>query len=147
MTDRDPKLQDRTFLFRTMGHRNFSGKLEKGTPEGQRYFFLRLIDAEATVMLEEGWEVKYLQSHSEGDISQAFLKVRVGFAKHIPQISVVAPTGEFLVHEDRVGILDDLNIFGDVGIDVVVWPYYWSVGHNKGIKANLRKLDIFMNSR
>ena len=127
-------LEDRRILFR-----NFSGEEGRFNAPGDRNFNVLLTDDEATAMLADGWNVKYLQPREEGDQPQPRLEVSVKFGKHPPRVILITSRGKTPLDESMVSILDWADI---LTVDMIVRPYEWEVNGRSGIKAYLKSIYI-----
>lgn len=136
---------ERTFLFRKITDRNFRGVAKPDNRQSGRYFQLRLNDDEAKTMYDEGWNVKTMRG-TKKDRQSSSLLVCIISGKTLPDITVWHRVGEGKrqIGLDELGMLDTIDI-GDA--DVVLSPVPWAAGSTRGIKAYLKKLDIYKEAR
>lgn len=127
-------LEDRRILFR-----NFSGEEGRFNAKGARNFNVLLNDDEAVAMLEDGWNVKYLQPREEGDEPQPRLEVSVHFGKNPPRIVLITSKGKTPLDESMVSLLDWAEI---EMVDMIVRPYSWEVNGRAGVKAYLKSIYV-----
>lgn len=120
--------------------RNFKGVEGPFNREGDRNFAVILEDDKIVKMLiEDGWNVKYLKPREEGDEPTPYLQVSVNFKKKPPRIFMVTSRNRTKLGEDEVEILDDADI---IKTDLIICPYHWNVSGNTGIKAYLQSLFV-----
>lgn len=127
-------LEDCKIIFR-----NFTGKETPMNREGDRNFCVLLNQTDANNLLDEGWNIKYLQPREEGDLPQPYLQVKVMFGKYPPRVVMVASTGKTNLDEKSIANLDWAEI---QKADLTIRPYTWSVGDKTGIKAYLKSLYV-----
>ena len=118
--------------------RNFAGRPDEYTREGDRSFALVIEDEElANKLREDGWNVKMRLPKEEGAEPWYYLKVKVNFDGIPPKIVEVTSRNRVALNEDTVGILDTAEL---KSVDVEVSPYHWEVGGRNGITAYLKTL-------
>lgn len=118
--------------------RNFAGRPDEYTREGDRSFALVIEDEElANKLREDGWNVKMRLPKEEGAEPWYYLKVKVNFDGIPPKIVEVTSRNRVALNEDTVGILDTAEL---KSVDVEVSPYHWEVGGRSGITAYLKTL-------
>ncbi len=127
-------LEDCKIIFR-----NFTGKETPMNREGDRNFCVLLDPKDAKNLLEEGWNVKFLQPREDGDDPQPYLQVRVMFGKYPPRAVMIASTGKTNLDEKSIGNLDWAEI---QKADLTIRPYTWEVQGKTGIKAYLKSLYV-----
>lgn len=127
-------LEDCKIIFR-----NFTGKETPMNREGDRNFCVLLDPKDAKNLLEEGWNVKFLQPREDGDDPQPYLQVRVMFGKYPPRVVMIASTGKTNLDEKSIGNLDWAEI---QKADLTIRPYTWEVQGKTGIKAYLKSLYV-----
>jgi hypothetical protein len=127
-------LEDCRIIFR-----NFSGEEGRYNAKGQRNFNVLLGDEEATRMLADGWNVKYLQPREEGEDPQPRLEVSVHFGKNPPRIVLITSRGKTPLDESMVNLLDYAEI---TNVDMIIRPYAWEVSDRTGIKAYLKSIYV-----
>lgn len=118
--------------------RNFAGRPDEYTREGDRSFALVIEDEDlANKLREDGWNVKMRLPKEEGAEPWYYLKVKVNFDGIPPKIVEVTSLNRVALNEDTVGILDTAEL---KRVDVEVSPYHWEVGGRSGITAYLKTL-------
>lgn len=133
--DKSVILEDMQILFP-----NFAGRPEKFNDEGDRNFLLLLDDDLAEKMKADRWNVKRLKVREEGDVPQAYLKVKVSYkGRNSPQVVMITSKGRTPLGEDEVELLDMVNVRW---VDVIIRPYEWIVRGETGVSAYLQ--SIFM---
>ena len=106
---------------------NFSGKADKYSKEGDRFFNLIIPNEEiAERMINDtnefgvGWNVKIKPPREEGDTSFIFMKVKVKFNSKGPVIRLRTGNRVNILDEESVGILDNIDI---QSVDLDIRPY------------------------
>lgn len=118
--------------------RNFAGRPDEYTREGDRSFALVIEDENlANKLREDGWNVKMRLPKEEGDEPWYYLKVKVNFNGIPPKIVEVTSRNRVALNEDTVGILDTAEL---KSVDVEVSPYHWEIGGRSGITAYLKTM-------
>lgn len=118
--------------------RNFAGRPDEFTREGDRSFALVIEDEDlANKLREDGWNVKMRLPKEEGAEPWYYLKVKVNFNGVPPKIVEVTSRNRVALNEDTVGILDTAEL---KSVDVEVSPYHWEVGGHSGITAYLKTM-------
>lgn len=118
--------------------RNFAGRPDEYTREGDRSFALVIEDEDlANKLREDGWNVKMRLPKEEGAEPWYYLKVKVNFNGVPPKVVEVTSRNRVALNEDTVGILDTAEL---KSVDVEVSPYHWEVGGRNGITAYLKTL-------
>lgn len=120
--------------------RNFSGKPSQYSPEGRRTFSLVIDDPDiAKKLIDDGWNVKSRKPFAEGDPPSWHLPVAVFFGKYPPKIILKTSSGNTLLDESNVGMLDWSEI---VNVDLTIRPRSYEALGRKGIKAYLKTLAV-----
>lgn len=132
--DRKVKMEGVKILFR-----NFAGKEGQYNREGDRNFAVLLDDHVARMMLDDGWNVKFLKAREEGDIPQAYLSVSVSYKGRPPRVNLITSAGRTPLGEDMVEFLDWVEI---ADVDLIINPYEWAVNGKTGIKAYLHAIYV-----
>lgn len=118
--------------------RNFAGRPDEYTREGDRSFALVIEDEDlANKLREDGWNVKMRLPKEDGAEPWYYLKVKVNFNGVPPKVVEVTSRNRVALNEDTVGILDTAEL---KSVDVEVSPYHWEVGGRSGITAYLKTL-------
>lgn len=118
--------------------RNFAGRPDEYTREGDRSFALVIEDEDlANKLREDGWNVKMRLPKEEGAEPWYYLKVKVNFNGVPPKIVEVTSLNRVALNEDTVGILDTAEL---KSVDVEVSPYHWEIGGRSGITAYLKTM-------
>jgi hypothetical protein len=120
--------------------RNFAGREGQFNREGDRNFGVILDDEKLVKMLlDDGWNVKFLKPREEGDEEQPYLPVSVNFKGRPPQCVMITSRGRTTLHEDEIELLDWADIRN---VDLIVRPYEWAVSGKTGIKAYLKSIFV-----
>lgn len=134
MTNKNIVIEDARIMFR-----NFSGEEGRFNPKGRRNFCV-LIDPDIVEdLLEDGWNIKYLQPKDDDGEPLPYLQVSVAFGKIPPKIFLIKKNGKIQLEEDYVSILDWVEIDN---VDLTIRPYNWEVNGMSGTKAYLRSMYI-----
>lgn len=123
----------------TLKFRNFEGKEGQYNPAGRRNFSVLLDTETAERLLEDGWNVRYLQPKEEGDDPQAVLSVAVRFDNIPPKIVLINGGRKSVLGEEEVKILDWAEI---ETVDLIIKPSRWAVNGKSGIKAYLKTMYV-----
>lgn len=121
--------------------RNFAGKEGQYNREGDRNFAVLLDEKTASLMAEDGWNVKMLKPRGEEEdaVPQAYLPVAVNFRGRPPRIVLITSHNRTVLDEREVEMLDWVDI---LNVDLIVRPYEWTVNDKSGIKAYLQSMYI-----
>lgn len=122
--------------------RNFSGKADRYTREGDRSFAVLLDEPELVkALVQDGWNVKRLKAREPGDEEQAYLtvKVKIGGGGRPVRIVLVTERGQTNLDEDSVGILDWADV---ISADMIIRAYEWERDGDKGVTAYLNSLYL-----
>lgn len=134
----DVNLEDCRLVFK-----NLSGNEGKFNAAGNRNFCVLLSPEEGKALREEGWNVKELKPREEGDLPQAYLKVKVNYKSgRPPQIYLVTAHGKTLLDESNVNLIDWADI---KMVDLIISPYRYEVRGNQGIAAYCSKMWVTIN--
>lgn len=123
-----------------IGFRNFSGKEGRFNPAGRRNFCVFLEDELAELLVEDGWNIKWLEPREEEETRQAYLQVSVNYSNYPPKILLITSRGKTLVTEEMVNMLDWAEI---ENVDLIIRPYRWGpINDKSGIKAYAKAMYI-----
>ena len=118
--------------------RNFSGRPDEFTREGDRSFALVIDDEDlANKLKEDGWNVRMRMPKNDGEDPWYYLKVKVNFGGFPPKIIEVTSRNRVSLNEETVGILDSAEL---KSVDVEISPYHWEIGGRRGITAYLKTM-------
>lgn len=119
--------------------RNFAGKEGQYNREGDRNFAVILAPDVAIKMLEDGWNVRYLEPREEGDDPTPYISVSVNFKNRPPRVVLLTATSRTQLDEDSVEVLDWADIRT---ADLIARAYDWTVNGKTGTKAYLQSLFV-----
>jgi hypothetical protein len=120
--------------------RNFSGAPGQYNAAGQRNFCVLLPEDVANAMAADGWNVKYLKPREEGDLPQAYIKVKINFnGPRPPKVHMVTSRGRRQLDESMLDILDWADF---AKVDLIISPYRYDVNGNQGISAYLQTIFV-----
>lgn len=119
--------------------RNFSGKEGQYNREGDRNFAVILDTELATKMVDDGWNVRLLESREEGEDATPYIQVAVNFKNRPPRVVLLTSTGRTHLDEDSVAVLDWADI---KTVDLIARGYEWDVNGKSGVKAYLQSLFV-----
>lgn len=120
--------------------RNFAGGPTKFNAQGgKRTFAVVLDDETANTMLEDGWNVKWLDAREEGDEATAYIQVVVNFNVRPPRVVLLTSGGRTQLDEGTVDVLDFADI---MKVDLIANGYDWEVNGKRGTAAYLKSLFV-----
>lgn len=120
--------------------RNFSGKEGRFNPAGRRNFCVLLETELADILIQDGWNIKWLEARDEDEERQAYLQVSVNYHNYPPKILLITSRGKTLVTEDTVSMLDWAEI---ENVDLIIRPYKWGpINDKSGVKAYVKSMYI-----
>lgn len=122
-----------------IGIRNFGGKEGRYNPAGRRNFCVFLEEDVANALLEDGWNIRWLEPKEPGDEKKPFMQVSVSFGNNPPKIVLVTSHGKSVLNEDSVGLLDWAEI---ECVDLILRPYNWEVNGKSGVKAYVKSMYV-----
>lgn len=118
--------------------RNFEGKEGQYNRKGDRNFAIIIPTEElAQQMLQDGWNVKYLNPREEGDDPTPYLQIAVNFQNKPPKIITITSSTRTVLNEETVELLDWAEFSN---VDLIFNAYEWEVNGKKGIKAYLKSM-------
>lgn len=127
-------IEDARIIFR-----NFSGKEGQYNREGDRNFAVILPVDVAEHMLQDGWNVRFLEPREEGDEATPYISVAVNFANRPPRVVLLTSTTRTQLDERSVEVLD----WSDIRTaDLIARGYDWTVNGKSGTKAYLQSLFV-----
>jgi len=123
--------------------RNFEGKEGKYNAKGTRNFGVILDPQVGESMINDGWNVKFLEPREEEEDEterQPWLPVEAAYDKgRPPRIVLVTTRGRTNLTEEDVETLDWVDI---TNVDLIVRPYNWDVNGKNGVKAYLQSMYV-----
>ena len=119
--------------------RNFSGKEGQYNREGDRNFSVILDEDAAKLMLNDGWNVKYLSSREEGVADTPYIQVAVNFNNRPPRVVMITSTARTHLSEDSIAVLDWASV---QTCDLIARAYEWTVNGKSGVKAYLQSMFV-----
>lgn len=130
--------------------RNFEGRPDQFTREGDRSFSLMIPNQEiAEALMEDknefgvGWNVKIKEPRDEGDEPFRHLKVKVKFNGRGPNIYLVNGGIKRQLDEESVAMLDDIDIDH---VDLDIRPYDDEGRFGPFRAAYLQNMQVYMRS-
>jgi hypothetical protein len=119
--------------------RNFSGKEGQYNREGDRNFAVVLTAEAAEEMIQDGWNVRYLDAREDGDPDTPYIQIAVSFKQRPPRVILLTSTTRTQLDEASVEVLD----WADVLVaDLIARGYEWNVNGKTGTKAYLQSLFV-----
>lgn len=119
--------------------RNFSGKEGQYNREGDRNFAVVLTAEAAEEMIQDGWNVRYLDAREDGDPDTPYIQIAVSFKQRPPRVILLTSTSRTQLDEASVEVLD----WADVLVaDLIARGYEWNVNGKTGTKAYLQSLFV-----
>lgn len=130
------KIEDAEIIFR-----NFAGTASTFNAAGDRNFAVKLDNDIAQQMLDDGWNVKYLNPREEDDEQQAYIQVKIGYAAKPPRVVMITAltNRRTELSEDMIDTLDYADF---VNVDLIARAYHWDVNGKQGIKAYLQTMFV-----
>lgn len=122
-----------------IGFRNFTGKEGKYNRAGSRNFCVFLESDMGKTLMDDGWNIRWLQPRDSNEDEQACLQVAVSFTKIPPKIVLITGRGKTVLDEESVSLLDWAEISY---VDLIVRPYNWDVNGKQGVKAYVKSMYI-----
>jgi hypothetical protein len=119
--------------------RNFSGKEGQYNREGDRNFAVILPEEVADQMLQDGWNVRYLEAREEGDEPTPYISVAANFSNRPPKVFLISTMARTQLDERSVEVLDWADIRT---ADLIARGYDWTVNGKSGTKAYLQSLFV-----
>ena len=124
-------------------YKNFSGKVSKYNPNGNRSVTIVVPTQEiAERLLDEGWNVKtkYVASDPDAD-PKYILELKIKYDPYPPEIYMVMMDSKkkVLLDEETVGNLDRSEI---INADIIVRPSHWSVNGRNGVAGYVKKMFV-----
>lgn len=124
--------------------RNFRGEEGPYNKKGERNFAVLLDDKTASMMADDGWNVKMLtprdEDQAEGEEPQPFLPVALRYDVFPPRVVLATSSRREVLEESAVQQLDNVDI---LNVDLIVRPYSWSGADGKsGIKAYVKTMYV-----
>lgn len=119
--------------------RNFAGREGQFNTEGSRNFAVILDQKTAKEMLNDGWNVRYLEPREEGDEETPYIPIAVNFKNWPPRVVMMTSRARTNLGPDEVEVLDWANI---EKVDLIARAYEWTVNGKSGIKAYLKSLFV-----
>jgi len=119
--------------------RNFAGREQQYNPEGNRNFSVILDDELAQQLLDDGWNVKYLDPLEEGDPPVPHIQITVGYKIRPPRVVMMTSRARTNLGEHEVEVLDWADI---ANADLIARGYDWYVNGKGGTKAYLQSLFV-----
>lgn len=127
-------IEDARIMFR-----NFSGEEGRFNPKGRRNFCVLIDPSIVQDLIEDGWNIKYLQPKDDDGEPLPYLQVSVSFGKIPPKIFLIKRNGKIQLDEDTIDILDWAEI---ENVDLIIRPYNWEINGMSGIKAYLKSMYV-----
>jgi hypothetical protein len=119
--------------------RNFSGKEGQYNREGDRNFAVVLTPEVALDMIQDGWNVRYLDAREDGDPDTPYIQVAVSYKQRPPRVILLTSTSRTQLDEASVEVLDWADI---LVADLIARGYEWNVNGKTGTKAYLQSLFV-----
>lgn len=127
--------------------RNFRGEEGKYNKKGERNFAVLMDEQTARDLLEDGWNVKYLnpRDEEEEEHPQAYLPVIARYdVGRPPKVVLITGGGtkKRTLEEEEVEDLDWIHQSQIINVDMIVRPFNWNVNGKTGVKAYLQSIYV-----
>lgn len=136
--EQDVKLEGCQLIFK-----NFQGKEGDYNAAGNRNFGVLLPDELSRVMLEDGWNVRYLKPKADDpdQYRQPWLSVKVRFDPYPPIAQLITSSGRIKLNEETIDQLDWTMI---KNCDLIVKPYNYPARGDRpaGVAAYLKAIYV-----
>jgi len=119
--------------------RNFAGVAKKFNPEGSRNFCVFLDPHIALALINERWNIRFLNPRDPADDRQAYVQVKVQFDNFPPNVVMITSGGKQQLNVNTVAALDYAEI---VRTDLILRPYAWNVNGKSGTKPYLKAMYV-----
>ena len=119
--------------------RNFRGREQKYTREGDRHFTIELSPEQAKHLEELGWNIRYLTSRDEDGEDLPILQVHLKYNYKAPRVVLITHNSRTELDEETVGELDFLDFSV---VDLVIRPYEYDFNGSTGVKAMLKTMFV-----
>lgn len=119
--------------------KNFAGEQTKYNRAGNRNFCVILDHEVARDLLDDGWNVRYLNPREDEDEPTPYLQVAVAFGNIPPKITMISGKTKTPINEDTIDTLDYAEI---ANVDLIIRPYNWEVNGKTGVKAYLKTMYV-----
>lgn len=119
--------------------KNFAGEQTKYNRAGNRNFCVILDPEVARDLLDDGWNVRYLNPREDEDEPTPYLQVAVAFGNIPPKITMISGKTKTPINEDTIDTLDYAEI---ANVDLIIRPYNWEVNGKTGVKAYLKTMYV-----
>ena len=118
---------------------NLAGKEGPMNREGDRNFCVILTPELAEQLINDGWNVKFLQPRDEGDAETPYIQVAVSYKNRPPRVILITSASRTQLSDSQVEILDYADI---ETVDLIATGYDWTVGDKSGTKAYLQSMFV-----
>lgn len=121
--------------------RNLSGLKGQYNAEGDRNFCVIIDEDLAEVLVNDGWNVRWLRPREEGDRPTPYIQVKANYnnPRKQPKIVLVTSRGKTVLNESTVNQVD----FAEIEyVDLIINPYFWEVNGKSGIKPYVKSMFI-----
>lgn len=130
-----------------LAFRNFAGKGTTYNAVGKRNFCVFLDLEFATLLQEDGWNIRWLTPREENEEKQAYIQVGVAFDPIPPTIMMITGRGKTMIDEANVEALDWAEF---KNVDLIIRPYNWILqegtkNEKRGTKAYLKTMYVTLN--
>lgn len=138
--DDDLTIEDAELRFK-----NFSGRQGRYNAEGNRNFCVLLNPDDAQSLINEGWNIRFLQPRDPEEEPVPYMQIKVAYSdRSKPVVWLVSeingePVKKNKLGENEIDILDWAEI---KHVDMVIRPYNYDVNGKKGIKGYLKSMYV-----
>jgi hypothetical protein len=117
---------------------HFDGREDTFNAEGDHNYTVIIPEDVAQKLLADGWNIRTMAGHEEGDPDEHLLKVKISFKYEGPKLFLIKGNRKFRIEDKRD--LKDIRRDTCERIDLIIQPSRWVHGKDSGISAYTKEL-------